>query len=220
MSKVDLNDLLGEEKQNHPVQPLTWTPMSAKPTLADFITLRFSYVRNGLPFAPGHHVIQSATMAMRSGQKEETILACLLHDIGMWLMRPDHGWWSAQLIEPYVSEKVAWAVRHHQALRFYPDPSVGYEYPEMYVRLFGADYQPPVHIQTAYEQARKHPWYMESRLITLYDEYSFDRATPPTIEPFLDIIGRQFRQPEEGLGNDDSPVAHMWRTIAEPDRPI
>jgi len=30
-------------------------------------------------------------------------------------------------MEPYVSEKVSWAIRHHQALRFYADSSVGYE---------------------------------------------------------------------------------------------
>jgi hypothetical protein len=35
-------------------------------------------------------------------------------------------------------------------------------------------------------------------------------------EPFVDIVGRNFRQPEEGLGNDDSPSAHMWRTIRRP----
>ena len=28
------------------------------------------------------------------------------------------------------------------------------------------------------------------------------------------------KQPKEGLGNDNSPVAHMWRTIARPDSPL
>jgi hypothetical protein len=46
-----------------------------------------------------------------------------------------------QLVEPYVDEEVCWAIRYHQALRFYPDESVGYSYPEQYVRLFGADYK-------------------------------------------------------------------------------
>jgi hypothetical protein len=36
------------------------------------------------------------------------------------------------------------------------------------------------------------------------------------LEDFTDIIGRNFRQPEEGLGFDSSPVAHMWRTIIWP----
>jgi hypothetical protein len=41
-----------------------------------------------------------------------------------------------------------------------------------------------------------------------------------TIDPFVDLIGRRFKQPIEGLGNDGSPVAHMWRTLAAPDAPL
>jgi hypothetical protein len=36
----------------------------------------------------------------------------------------------------------------------------------------------------------------------------------------VDIIGRHFKQPKEGLGNDGGPVAHMWRTITRPDQPL
>ena len=39
-------------------------------------------------------------------------------------------------------------------------------------------------------------------------------------EEFRDIIGRHFRQPEEGLGYDDSPASHMWRTFIKPDAPL
>ncbi|MGE5048031.1 MAG: hypothetical protein ACM3PC_05660, partial [Deltaproteobacteria bacterium] len=173
-----------------------------------------------LPFAPAPHMIQSATRALKSGASEETVLACLLHDVGLALLAPDHGWWGAQLVEPYVSEKVSWAIRHHQALRFYPDESVGYEYPASYRSLFGPDYVPEPYLEAAYQQARKHRWYMEARLITLNDDYSFDRTAPASLEPFVDIIGRHFRQPEEGLGYDGSPVAHMWRTLQFPGRPL
>ena len=33
---------------------------------------------------------------------------------------------------------------------------------------------------------------------------------------FEDIIGRHFRQPKEGLGMDNTPASHMWRTIIAP----
>jgi hypothetical protein len=191
--------------------PKKLEPMPPKPTLLDFFRLRF---------APANHVLQSATRALKTGMSEETILACLLHDVVLSLIKPDHGWWGAQLVEPYVSEKVSWAIRYHQALRFYPDPSVGYEYPEMYHRIFGRDYVPPPYIEAAYKYARNHRWYMEARLITVNDLYSFDPNAKVSIEPFIDIIGRHFKQPQEGLGNDNSPVAHMWRTIANPDQPL
>jgi len=157
---------------------------------------------------------------MKTGQTEETAFACSLHDLVLSLIKPDHGWWGAQLFEPYVSERVSWAIRYHQSLRFYPDPAVGYEYPEMYYRIFGRDYVPPPHVEAAYKYARSHKWYMSARLITVNDLYSFDPNAKVSIEPFIDIVGRNFKQPKEGLGNDNSPSAHMWRTIANPDLPL
>jgi hypothetical protein len=186
-------------------------PMPANPTLVDFFNLRF---------APANHVLQSATRALKTGMSEDIILACLLHDVVLSLIKPDHGWWGAQLFEPYVPEKVTFAIRYHQALRFYPDSEAGYEYPEMYYNLFGHDYTPPPHIEATYKMLRNHKWYMEPRLVTVNDLYAFDPNAKVSIEPFIDIVGRHFKQPKEGLGNDNSPVAHMWRTLARPDSPL
>jgi len=186
-------------------------PMPAKPTLVDFFNYRFT---------PAAHLLQSAALAKRRGASEEIILACLLHDAGQGLMKTDHGWWGAQIIEPYVSERVTFAVKYHQALRFYPDPAVGYEYPESYFQTFGVDYVPLPHIKAAYEYARNHKWYMDARLVTLNDLYAFDPNVHVSIDEFTDIIGRHFRQPEEGLGYDDTPVSHMWRTMINPDAPL
>ena len=201
-----------------PPEPVAAMPDT--PTLVDIYRLRLLRSIKSLPFPPAQHMIQCATLAMRAGADEQTVLACLLHDIGFAVMRPDHGWWGAQLIEPYVSPEVSWAVRCHKALRFYADESVGYAYPEMYVEMFGPDYRPPAYIEAAYRYARNQPWYMRARLLTLYDDYAFDRSAEPSMEPFLDVIGRHFRQPEEGLGGDGTPVAHMWRSIIDPSKPL
>lgn len=188
------------------------TPIPPNATLYDFFRLRFMDTAN--------HVLQSAALAMRNGMSEEIILACLLHDVVQEIIRTDHGWWGAQLFEPYVPEKVSFAIRYHQTLRYFPDPSVGYEYPDLYRQLFGSDYVPPPYIQETYKMVRKHAWYMDARLVTLNDLYAFDPKAEVSIDPFVDIIGRHFKQPKEGLGNDGSPVAHMWRTIARPDQPL
>jgi hypothetical protein len=186
--------------------------MPGNPTLYDFFKLRFMDTSN--------HVLQSAALAMRNGMSEEIILACLLHDVVQEIIRTDHGWWGAQLFEPYVPERVSFGIRYHQALRYYPDPSVGYEYPDLYRQLFGADYVPLAYIEETYKMVRKHRWYMDARLVTVNDLYAFDPNAIVSIDPFVDIIGRHFKQPKEGLGNDGSPVAHMWRTIARPDQPL
>lgn len=201
----------GNRLPQEPANVPRLAPMPGRPTLLDFFRLRF---------APATHVLQSADKALTSGLDEETVLACLLHDLAQALMKADHGWWAAQLFEPYVPDKVAFAIRYHQALRFYPDPSVGYEYPRLYNLIFGTDYTPPPYIEAAYRYCRDHKWYMSARMVTVNDLYSFDPNHVVDPEKFTDIIGRHFRQPKEGLGNDNSATAHMWRTIANPDAPL
>ena len=125
----------------------------------------------------------------------------------------DHGYWGAQLVEPYVDEEVTWAIRAHQVLRFYPDESVGYEYPQSYITSFGQEYRPDPYVEEDYKRMRDHKWYMSGRQITVHDIYSFDPNVHVELEEFTDIIGRNFRQPKQGLGFDNSPVAHMWRAM-------
>jgi hypothetical protein len=180
------------------------------PSLMDFFRLRFSGIT-------ARHLLTSAARALDAGQDEKVVVACLLHDISNGcLIRSDHGYWGAQMIAPYVSEEIAWAVQNHQALRYFADEAVGYAYPESYLRFFGPDYVPPDYIRRDAEAARQHRWYMTSRLVTLYDIYFFDDTPAPDPDRFTDIIGRNFRQPKEGLGFDNSPVAHMWRTAIWP----
>ena len=77
--------------------------MPEKPTLIDFFKLRFG---------PSMHLLQSARHAVKGGLPEKMVLACLLHDIaGAGFIRGDHGYWGAQLVEPYVDEEVTWAIR-------------------------------------------------------------------------------------------------------------
>ena len=182
--------------------------MPKAPTLVDFFKLRF---------APANHVLQSARLAKVNGFDEKIIMACLLHDICVSnLIRTDHGYWCSQMVKPYVSEEVSWAIEKHQALRFFPDLEAGYEYPEAYIRFFGEDYRPEPYIVQSYEEARKHKWYATARKITVNDLYSFEEGVAVNIDDFTDVIGRNFKQPAEGLGFDSSPTAHMWRTMIWP----
>lgn len=187
-------------------------PMPEKPTLMDFFRLRFGNTQ---------HVMQSARLAMKNGHDEKVVLACLLHDISVTgFICGDHGYWGAAMVEPYVDEEVSWAIRAHQVLRFFPDPSVGYAYPEAYIKYFGADFVPEPYVREAYERFRDHRYYMTGRLICLNDYYAFDPEVTVELEEFEDVIGRNFRQPEEGLGFDHSPAAHIWRSISMPTRAL
>lgn len=184
-----------------------------RPTLVDFFQRRFS---DGIV----QHCLRSAHHALEDGQDELHVMAALVHDTIMTLMRTDHGYWGADLLAPYVDERITWGIRYHQALRFFPDADYDYEYPELYVRMFGEDFEPEPYVKEAHRFARKHRWYAHARMITVNDTYGFDESVNPSLDEFVDIIGRNFRQPEEGLGFDNSPSAHMWRTMINPDRPL
>jgi hypothetical protein len=186
--------------------------MPAHPTLWDFFELRFMKTRN--------HCFQSANKALQNGADQEIILACLVHDTVQELIHTDHGFWGAQMYEPYVPARTAFAIRYHAALRFYPDSQAGYCYPDEYREIFGMDYVPSPHIEASYRFARSHRWYGAARAVTVNDLYSFDPKAVVKVDPFIEIIARHFKQPAEGLGNDNSASAHMWRTVASPDLPL
>jgi hypothetical protein len=184
--------------------------MPRQPRLLDFLRLRMQ----GLT---ARHLLISADRARREGESDAVVMACLLHDIANGgLIRADHGYWGAQLIAPYVSAEIAFGVQYHQALRYFADSEFGYEYPESYHRFFGPDYQPPDYIRADADYARCHEYYRTARMVTVYDTYFFEQADPPDAEDFAAIIARNFREPDEGLGFDNSPSAHMWRTMIWP----
>src|SRR3977135_2032090 len=130
--------------------------MPKAPKLLDFFKLRFTEITF-------RHVVESAKNALDAGQDEKVVIACLLHDISNGaLLRTEHGYWSAQIVAPYVSEEVAWAIQHHQALRYFADEAAGFRYPDSYNQFFGPDYQPPESIQHAHREARDPRWYMNA----------------------------------------------------------
>ena len=207
-------DLVAEAHQPDTVFMMGDNPalpkLPPRPMLKDFFLLRFRERAR-------RHLLQSARVARENGLGEKVIMACLLHDIAIaGLLSANHGYWGAQMVGPYVDEEVAWAIEKHEALRYFPDETVGYTYPEAYIEFFGPDYEPPDYIRREYQAARQHRWYMTSRLITVNDIYSFDPDAVVDYDEFEDVVGRNFRQPEEGLGFDGSAVAHMWRTMIWP----
>ena len=108
-------------------------PMPERPTIVDFMRLRFYDSPDG-GIQQNSHMLQSASLALKAGYDEKVVVACALHDTGHQIKRVDHGHWGSNLVEGYVDEEISWAIKYHQSLRFFPDPDYNYEYPEMYIR--------------------------------------------------------------------------------------
>ena len=86
--------------------------MPDKPTLIDFFKLRFASTPSAAERDP--------CVEGRAGRENHPGLPAARHRRGE--LHPLRSrLLGAQLIEPYVDEEVSWAIRVHQALRFFPD---------------------------------------------------------------------------------------------------
>ncbi len=65
------------------------------------------------------HSLQSATRAHRDGRDEEYVVCALIHDIGDTLATTNHSELAATILQPFVSEKNHWIVKHHGIFQGY-----------------------------------------------------------------------------------------------------
>jgi predicted HD phosphohydrolase len=122
------------------------------------------------------HSLQTATRALRDGADEELVVCALLHDVGDLLAPDNHGALAASILEPYVSEKNAWIVRHHGLFQGY-----------YYFHHWGRD-------RDARERFRDHPWFGDCEAFCeRWDQVSFDPGyDTETIETFEPLVRRVF----------------------------
>ena len=91
----------------------------------------------------------------------------------------------------------------------------------MYVRLFGEDFEPEPYIKRDYEK-RAEAQMVQTARHDLRQRHLLVRSRSESVSwrNSSDIIGRNFKQPQEGLGWDGTPASHMWRTIMMPTRAL
>lgn len=65
------------------------------------------------------HSLQTATRALQDDRDEEYVVCALLHDIGDTLGCTNHADVAAVILEPFVSEKNHWIVKHHGIFQGY-----------------------------------------------------------------------------------------------------
>ena len=82
----------------------------------------------GHPVNGYDHSLQAATRALRAGEPDDMVVACLFHDAAVGIAPANHGQVAAELLRPYVSDEVYWVVKHHglvQKLSMVNHPSWG-----------------------------------------------------------------------------------------------
>ena len=68
---------------------------------------------------------------------------------------------------------------------------------------------PEPYLQKDARLGQNHKWYEYPRLVTVNDLYSFDRSAKVSIEPFLQIVARHFKQPMKGSVGTTPVDAHV-----------
>jgi len=77
----------------------------------------------GYPVNNYEHCLQAATLALRDGRDDETVVACLFHDLGFVACNETHGEFAAALLRPYVSDRIVWTLQRHMYVQAAFTPS-------------------------------------------------------------------------------------------------
>jgi predicted HD phosphohydrolase len=125
------------------------------------------------------HALQAATRAARAGESEEYVVATLFHDLGDMLAPENHSELAAAILAPYVSDEVAWIVRHHGLFQTY-----------YYAHHRGEDR----HLRDRY---LGHPYYQACvRFCEEYDQCSFDPAYDSEPVTYFEPMVRRVFSPD------------------------
>ena len=65
------------------------------------------------------HSLQTASRAFRDDADEETVVAALLHDIGIAFAPDSHDRLAAEILRPFVGWEICWLVQHHGIFQGY-----------------------------------------------------------------------------------------------------
>jgi predicted HD phosphohydrolase len=137
------------------------------------------------------HSVQSATRAHRDGRDEEYVVCALLHDIGDTLACTNHADLAATILQPFVSEKNHWIVKHHGIFQGY-----------YFFHHLGLD-------RNMRDRYRDHPYWRDcAEFCAKYDQNSFDPDYDDLpLDFFVPMVGRIFAAPRRSiyLGSEPSP---------------
>lgn len=65
------------------------------------------------------HSLQSASRAMRAGERTDLVVGALLHDVADSFAPENHSDAAATLLAPYVDEATHWVIKHHGIFQGY-----------------------------------------------------------------------------------------------------
>ena len=129
------------------------------------------------------HSLQTATRAYRDERDEEYIVCALLHDIGDTLASANHADMAATMLQPFISEKNYWIVKHHGIFQGY-----------YFFDYVGLD-------KNLRDQFKGHKYWKDcAEFCDKYDQNSFDpNYENMTLEDFEPMVKSVFSQAKQSI---------------------
>jgi predicted HD phosphohydrolase len=137
------------------------------------------------------HSLQTATRARRDGRDDEYVVCALIHDIGDTLAPVNHADLAATILEPFVTEKNHWIVKHHAIFQGY-----------YFFHHFDLD-------RNMRDRYRDHEWWRDcAEFCEKYDQNSFDPDydTMP-LEAFEPALREVLVKPRKSIFQRDSAAS-------------
>ena len=129
------------------------------------------------------HSLQTASRAYKDGRDEEYVVCALLHDIGDNLAPSNHADFAATLMQPFISEKNYWIVKHHGIFQGY-----------YFFEYLGLD-------KNMRDKFKDHPYFNDCKeFCEKYDQNSFDpeyESLP--LDFFIPMVERVFAKPKNTI---------------------
>jgi predicted HD phosphohydrolase len=129
------------------------------------------------------HSLQSATRAHRDGRDEEYVVCALIHDIGDTLASYNHADLAATILQPFVSEKNHWIIKHHGIFQGY-----------YFFHHLGLD-------RNMRDRFKDNPHFRDcAEFCAKYDQNSFDPDYDTmTLADFEPMVRRVFARPKNSI---------------------
>ncbi len=129
------------------------------------------------------HSLQTATRAQRDDRDEQYVVCALLHDLGDTLASANHAELAATILEPFVSEKNTWIVKHHGIFQGY-----------YFFQHFGLD-------RNLRERYRESQYYEDcAGFCEQYDQNCFDPSYQNLpLSHFRPLVEQVFAEPKRSI---------------------
>ena len=129
---------------------------------------------DGSPLDGYAHSLQTATLAYDDGADDETVFAALFHDIGQMVSEHYHSSVAAEILKPFISERMHWVVAHHGTFQgYYYFDKVGWD-------------------RDSREQFKDSPYYDDCiHFCERYDQIAFRRDYPTKPLEFFEPMVRK-----------------------------